>query len=272
MSDQFLKIKGEELKKGLIPIDIYKSKEDTFLAMANLMCDTIRNNNKENKSTLFICPLGPVGQYKYFVNKVNKEKISLKNLTIINMDEYMIDEKTLIDEKHPLSFRKQMNELCYDLIDKKLLMPITQRIFPNLQNKEEIQSIIKKHGRVDICFGGIGINGHIAFNEPPCKCEKIDLYDFIETSVRVVKIAKETRVVNSLDLYDGAFYLMPKFAITLGMKEILASRKIRLYCFRDWHKSVIRRASFGEHSIDFPASLLQRHSDARIGISEELSN
>lgn len=271
MDAQFLKIKGEELKKGLIPIDIYKSKEDTFLAMANLMCDTIVDNNKNKKPTLFICPLGPVGQYKYFVERVNKEKISLKNVTIINMDEYMVDEKTLIDEKHPLSFRKQMNELCYNLIDKKLLMSEKQRIFPNLKNKEEIQNIIKNHGKVDVCFGGIGINGHIAFNEPPCSSEKINLDDFIETSVRVVKIAKETRVVNSLDLYDGAFYLMPKFAITIGMKEIFASKKIRLYCFRDWHKSVVRRASFGEHAIEFPASLLQRHSDARIGISEELS-
>ena len=39
-----------------------------------------------------------------------------------------------------------------------------------------------------------------------------------------------------------------------------------------WHKSVIKRASFGECSIDFPASLLQEHTDARIGISEEVAN
>lgn len=273
MNKEFLKIKGEDLKKGKVPIDIFVDKETTFKEMANLMVDTIIENSKLNKRTLFIVPLGPIGQYKYFVERVNKERISLKNVTFINMDEYMIDDHTLISDKETLSFKNTMYRLCYNLIDKDLIMDESQRIFPNLENADYIDEVIANHGGVDICFGGIGITGHIAFNEPPCsKCSNMSKEEFINTRTRVIKIKEATRVVNSLDDFDGAYYLMPKYAITIGMKEILESKKVRLYCFRNWHKSVIKRASFGECSIDFPASLLQEHTDARIGISEEVAN
>lgn len=272
MNKEFLKIKGEDLKKGKVPIDIFVDKETTFKEMANLMVDTIIENNRINKKTLFIVPLGPVGQYKYFAKRVNEEKVSLKNVTFINMDEYMTDDHTLMSDKETLSFKNTMYRLCYNLIDKDLIMDESQRIFPNLENRDFIDKVIDEHGGVDICFGGIGITGHIAFNEPPKEYEKITKEDFINSRTRVIKIKEATRVVNSMDEYDGAFYLMPEYAITIGMKEILESKKVRLYCFRDWHKSVVKRTSFGEESIYFPSSLLQSHKDARIGISLEVAN
>lgn len=271
MEEKILHIKGDDLKKGKVPIDIYKDKESTFKAMADLMCDTIVENNKKQRKTLFICPLGPIGQYKYFAERVNKERINLKEVTFINMDEYMLDEHTIAETDFKLSFKKTMYELCYDKIDKELIMPEKQRIFPTLDNADYIDEVIKKHGGVDICFGGIGITGHMAFNEPPFEDERISEKEFVSSRTRVVKITEATRVVNSMDDFDGAYYMMPKYAITIGLKEILESKKIRLYCFRNWHKSVVRRASFGECNIDFPASLLQKHKDARIGISEELA-
>lgn len=269
MNIDILNIRGEALTKGKIPIDIYKDKETTFEEMANLMVDTIIENNKDNKKTLYIVPLGPIGQYKYFVKRINKERISLKNVTFINMDEYMKDDSNLIDPTHPLSFKKVMYELCYNNIDPELIMPKEQRIFPDLNNADYIDEIIEKHGGVDICFGGIGITGHMAFNEPGQPGENEE--EFKNSRTRVIRIAQETRVVNSMDEYDGGYYFMPKYAITIGLKEILNSKKVRLYCFRPWHKSVIKRASFGECNIEFPASLLQEHADARIGISEEVA-
>lgn len=271
MTGEYLKLKGIELTKGKIPIDIYKDKETTFKEMARLMADTIKEKNSKNEKTLFIVPLGPVGQYKYFVEMVNNERISLKNVTFINMDEYMVDENTLLSEDNPQSFKNTMYRLCYNLIDKDLLMNEDQRIFPNQHNADLIDEIIEKHNGVDICFGGIGITGHMAFNEPPEPGENISEEEFISSRTRVAKVSRETKVVNSMDDYNGAYYLMPSYCVTIGLKEILNSKKIRLYCFRDWHKSVVRRAAFGERSINFPASLLQTHSDARIGISEEVA-
>ncbi len=270
MNKDFLKIKGNDITKGRIPIDIYKDKETTFKSMADLMVDTILENNKLGKKTLFIVPLGPVGQYKYFVERVNKERISLKDVTFINMDEYMDDETHLVSSSNPLSFKKIMYEICYNLIDKDLIMDESQRIFPNLENIETIDKVIKEHGGVDICFGGIGITGHIAFNDPPEK--GVSEEEFKNLGTRVVRITEATRVVNSMDDFDGAYYLMPEYAITIGFKEILSAKKIRLYCFRNWHRSVVRRASFLDKTVSYPVTLLQDHDDTRIGISEELAD
>lgn len=85
MDEKILKIHGEDIKKGKIPVDIYKDKEGAFSGMADMMVEAIKENNKLGKRTLFICPLGPIGQYKYFAKRVNSERISLKNVTFINM-------------------------------------------------------------------------------------------------------------------------------------------------------------------------------------------
>lgn len=98
MTEAILKIKGEEITKGKIPVDIYKDKEGAFSGMADMMVEAIKENNKLGKRTLFICPLGPIGQYKYFAKRVNSERISLKNVTFINMDEYMLDEKQFVEQ------------------------------------------------------------------------------------------------------------------------------------------------------------------------------
>ena len=60
----------------------------------------------------------------------------------------------------------------------------------------------------------------------------------------------------------GALEDMPRLCVTIGMKEILSARKIRLAVFRDWHRAVCRRAAYGEVTAAFPATLAQRHPDA----------
>ncbi len=259
-----------DVTKGKIPVKVYDNKQQAFEAMADMMVDTIVANNKAGKKTLFIVPVGPVGQYPYFVEKVNSQSISLKDVTFINMDEYMASETELIGTDNKLSFRKFMHEEVYGKIYERLIMPECQRIFPSPTNRVVIEEVIAKHGGVDVCFGGIGINGHMAFNEPPEAEDKITEKQFCDLSVRVQKISRETKVVNGLNEFDGAYYLMPDYCVTIGMKQILNAKKVRLFVFRDWHKSVVRRAVLGEKSMYFPASLLQGHPDACIGLTKEL--
>ena len=80
-----------------------------FKQMAEQMAEEIKAHNAEGGHTVFICPVGPVGQYPYFVDLVNEQNISLKNVWFINMDEYLDDEKRWVPEDHPLSFRGFMN-------------------------------------------------------------------------------------------------------------------------------------------------------------------
>lgn len=264
---KILTLSRNELQNGgKIPVDIYENEEVLFKSIARLVADEIKENTRDGREALFILPLGPVGQYGYLADIINKERISLKNLTVINMDEYMENENTLIDKNDPLSFEKTMYELFYNKVDADLLNDSNKRIFPNLTNGDEIRSLINAHGGVDFCLGGIGVDGHIAFNEP---IEGMSVEEFSDLSVRVVSIRTETKITNGTMEFGGAYEFIPDYAITIGMKEILAAKKIRLYCFKPWHKMVVRKASFYAPSAEFPVTLLQG-KDVRIGIPESL--
>lgn len=236
---------------------------EVFYEMALEMVNAIVENNALGKSTVFICPVGPVGQYPIFVRLVNCHNISLKNVWFINMDEYLDEEKQWISIDHKLSFRGFMNREVYSKIKPELMMAEEQRIFPDPNNLKDISDTINKLGGVDICFGGIGINGHLAFNEP----EDITSEEFAERTTRVLEISRETRTINAVGDLNGAIDAMPKYCVTIGMKEILSAKKIRLYCFRDWHRAVVRQAAYGEVSAHFPVTLVQNHPDAKITIN-----
>ena len=153
------------------------------------------NITKNGEKTVFICPVGPVGQYPYFVDMVNEQNISLKNVWFINMDEYLDDEKQWISKDHPLSFRGFMQRTVYDKVRPELVMPEDQRVFPDPNHPEYISELIEKLGGVDICFGGIGINGHVAFNEAD---PSLTNEEFLAQKTRVLKITKETRTANAI--------------------------------------------------------------------------
>ena len=74
--------------------------------------------------------------------------------------------------------------------------------------------------------------------------------------------------IDIMEVLNGAMDAMPDFCITVGFDEIFAAKKVRLACFRDWHRAVVRQACYGEESGHFPVTLLQSHPDARITISE----
>lgn len=258
--------KEELLNKGAkLPVIVMEDNAAVFQSMAEEMAEEIKKNNAEGKKTVFICPVGPVGQYPYFVEMVNQEKISLKNVWFINMDEYLDDDKKWVPETHPLSFRGFMNRTVYSKIAPELVMPEEQRVFPDPENVEYIPQLIEKLGGVDICFGGIGINGHVAFNEADASLSN---EEFLAQKTRVLDITKETRTANAIGDFNGALEDMPKYCVTIGIYEIAHARKIRLGCFRNWHRAVVRRTAYGEAISDFPVSLLTNHQDINLKITE----
>ena len=84
----------------------------------------------------------------------------------------------------------------------------------------------------------------------------------------MLAISKETRTANAIGDLNGAIDDMPQFCITIGMNEIYHARKVRLGCFRDWHRSVVRHAAYGEVSAHFPVTLLQNHPDMLLRVTE----
>lgn len=248
-----------------LPLIVMKDNEAVFRSIAEEMADEIEKHNKAGEKTVFICPVGPVGQYPYFVELVNTRGISLKNVWFINMDEYLDDNRQWIDINHPLSFRGFMQRAVYSQILPELIMPEEQRVFPDPEHPEEVGALIERLGGVDIAFGGIGINGHVAFNEADAS---LSAEEFLAQKTRVLKISQETRAANAIGDFNGAFEDMPHYCVTIGMYEIAHARRIRLGCFRGWHRAVVRRAAYGQRTSDFPVSLLTDHPDICLKTTE----
>jgi glucosamine-6-phosphate deaminase len=252
---------AETLKrKGQIPLTIMENGEEVFKAIASDMTATIEENNRKGEKTVFIIPVGPVGQYPFFIEQVNEKGIRLKDTYFINMDEYLDEADEFLPVNHRLSFRGFMEREVYGKIDPSLVMDTSQRIFPDPKAPGAVDALIKSLGKVDVCYGGIGITGHIAFNEP----EDVDIEEFKTRPTRVLTISRETRTINSVGDLNGAVEAMPKRCVTIGIKQILSARRVVLASFRDWHRSVVRQALCEEPTAAFPVTLLQNHADAQI--------
>ena len=255
-------ISAQELGKGAkLPILKLGDSGEVFYEMAAEMCAAIRANNAAGKPTVFICPVGPVGQYPIFVRLVNREQLSLRNCWFINMDEYLTDDGQWIAEENPLSFRGFMAREVYGKIAPELLMPEEQRVFPDPADPGRGDRLIEELGGVDIAFGGIGINGHLAFNEAQ---PELTPEQFAALGTRVLTLTPETKTANAIGDRGGAIAAMPNKAVTIGIKQILGARKVRLGVFREWHRAVVRQAAYGEVTAAFPVTLLQNHPDAAI--------
>ena len=261
--------KEELLSNPKISLSCLPDNESVFRQMANQMIEEIEKNNRAEKKTVFICPVGPVGQYPYFVDMVNERGLSLKNVWFINMDEYLDDQKQWVPIDHPLSFRGFMERTVYSKIYEELLMPKRQRVFPDPNDVGYIPRLIEELGGVDIAFGGIGINGHVAFNEAD---PSLTNEEFLNQKTRVLAITPETRTANAIGDFNGALEDMPHYCISIGMYEISHARKIRLGCFRNWHRAVVRRASYGEPTSAFPVTLLQGHPDLTLTFTDFVAN
>jgi glucosamine-6-phosphate deaminase len=235
-------------------------------AVAKDFADVIFREIRRGAKT-FIVPVGPVDQFPILADMVNREHIDCRDVCFINMDEYLTDDDHWIAIDHPLSFRGFMNRLFYDRLNPELAPRNENRVFPDPANCAAIGKLIEQRGGVDVCFGGIGINGHIAFNEPPEPGEVVSNESFANLPTRVLPLTRETRTINSVTV-GGEMSVIPKRAVTVGMKECLAARRMRFYCNRPWQSAVVRRVLHGPQSASCPASFLRTHADAEIALAD----
>lgn len=268
----YLGIPSEELGKGqTVKVRIMGNAASLANDMAQAMTDCIRQACGEGHGATLIVPVGPVDQFPVLARLVNQEHLSLKDTVFINMDEYLTEEDEWVPLDHPLSFRGYMNRQFYDLLDGKYAPLPENRVFPDPRTPETVGRVIAKRGGVDACFGGIGINGHIAFNEPPEPGVTHTIEEFAALPTRVLEVARETRAINAVTV-GGELSVVPRRCITVGMKEILASRRLRFYCNRPWQPGVVRRALHGPLTPACPASYLRTHPDAVLTLTAEVTS
>ena len=244
---------------------------DVYFDMALTMLDEIMKNNAVGKKTVMIVPVGPTDQYPILAKLVNQLKVSLKNVWFFNMDEYMMSPTEMISAEHYMSFQKRMNDEFYSRVDKDLVMPIEQRLFPCVGKEKEFDALIEKLGGVDLCLGGLGINGHIAFNEAAEEDDPITADEFAALPTRVLPITRETRTINAYGYQRGDLRGMPEWCITIGMKQILSARKIYIALNRPWQHGIVKHVLFDTPQAQIPATLLQRHDGVTICAYEDVA-
>ena len=258
--------RAEMLKKAGKHLVILADIDAVHECIAETIAAEIKANNKKGKPTRLILPVGPTGQYPILVDMIKTEKISLKKCWFFYMDENCDDNGVSLPTTHQLSFRGEMDEMFFGQIPKELMIPAKQLVFPTSDNVTTLKAKIDAVGGIDTCYGGIGVHGHIAFNEPEPNIK--------ESDPRLVYLNDFTNTINCIRANVGGNLInFPRKAVTLGMRQILGARRIRLYprngIALDWANTVTRLAVFGEPGEDYPVTFIRDHKDYVITTDED---
>lgn len=269
MSD-VLRIPPRDLARGTrIALTVLPDAAALTRAFAEMMLAEYLALRRAGRATVvFIVPVGPVGQYDVLAELCAAQGVSLADLLLIGMDEYLTKAGDWIAEDDPLSFRGHMRRHMTARMPQGAAPRI---VFPDPHRLDQVPALIAEHGGVDVAFGGVGIAGHIAFNEPPEPGEAVEVEAFAQRPTRVLRLTRETRTINAVTATRGAIDLIPEQAVTVGMREILGARKLRLFMNRPWQTAILRKLLHGPVTPAVPASYAQRHPDCAITATEEVT-
>ena len=233
---------------------------------ARSIADEIRAANRERRPARLILPVGPVAQYPILVDIINRERLDCRGAWIFQMDEFLDWQGRPIPVSHPLSFEGFLKREFIGKIDGELRPPDAHHVVPHPFRIDEFSEKLTAAGGADCCFGGVGYHGHVAFNEPPLsRWRRVDVEELRNSLTRVVELGDDSIVVQSIHSAGGHCDAVPPMAVTCGMRDILASRRIRLYCAAgERHRAIFRIAVGGKVTSDYPVTLIQGHPDAEI--------
>ena len=196
----------------------------------------------------------PLGTYKQLIDWYNKGDIDFSSVTSVNLDEYVG-----LDGSSNQSYRYFMNKNFFEHIN----IDINNTFVPNgcaddLEKEGlEYDKHIEELGGIDLQLLGIGLDGHIGFNEP-------DRY-FVK-STHVVDLHESTIKANSRFFANEDE--VPKQAITMGMVSIMQAKKILLIASGKAKYDILKKAFYGPITPEIPASILQLHPDITVIYSE----
>ena len=233
--------------------------------MARELVDLIAGNNGTTLPTRAIIPCGPACWYKPFAEMVNREQISLRNLTVFHMDECLDWQGRELPRNHPYSVRGFMEREFYGPINPAFVTPEENRLWPNATNFQEIADEIAR-APIDITYGGWGQDGHIAYNQARRHpFSSLSLDDLRNCSVRVQDNNLDTIIALAQRTFGCAYQFVPPMSVTLGLKECLSAKKVRLFSDTGaWKQTALRVALFSEPTPEYPMTLLQEHPDALV--------
>jgi len=258
------------LARARLGVRLFASVDAMLDNMADGMLDELRQNNAGDQPTRWILPVGPIRQYRRLVDRSNAERISWRNCDIFQMDEFLDWQGRPIPLDHALSFEGFMRREVFDRLDTDLRPDPARLHFPNPFRPDDMARHMEAAGGVDTCYGGIGYHGHVAFNDPPIsRWFRVSVEEMRQSTTRVVALGDDSIVVQSIHCTGGASELIPPMAVTIGMREILAARKIRLFLAGgERHRAIFRITLLADPTVDYPSTLLQGHPDCIVHTDE----
>ena len=192
----------------------------------------------------------PLGTYKQLIEWYEKGDIDFNKVTSVNLDEYVG-----LDGTNDQSYRYFMNKNFFEHIN----IDLGNTFVPNgcavdlAGEGKRYDEHIAELGGIDLQLLGIGLDGHIGFNEP-------DKY-FVK-STHVVDLQESTIKANSR--FFANIDEVPRRAITMGMVSIMQAKKILLIASGREKRDILEKAFYGPITPEIPASILQLHPDITV--------
>lgn len=212
---------------------------------------------KTDKPFVLGLPTGstPLGTYAELIRLYEAGEISFKNVITFNMDEY-----AGLPVEHPESYHSFMFHNFFDHVDvpRENINILNGNAADLAAECASYEERIKAAGGIDLFLGGVGEDGHIAFNEP---------FSSLQSRTRVVDLTYDTIAVNSR-FFGGDTSLVPRQALSVGVATITDAREVLILAFGYKKARAIQQAVEGPMSHVCTLSALQNHPEGIIVCDE----
>jgi glucosamine-6-phosphate deaminase len=265
--DRVRRITREQITRHPNPefkIQVIDDPGELYAAFATDIVRRIKQALDEGRQFVGIFPVGPMPQYAMAARMINELRIPMHHVHTFNMDEYADENGNTAPADWEGSFQRAMFDNFFNLIDKDLRPPLSQIHFPHNAVLDRYYDLMQEAGGVDVCYGGIGWCGHIAFWESSLGHEfGDDLGAYKKARARVVTLTPMTIMQNALHSFSGDWSWVPPKAASIGPAEILLARERSFWLDGHilgnvaWQRFIARLAAHGPVNTLVPGSILQ---------------
>ncbi len=269
---EWLRLPAEELvARAPFPLRIVPSAEALYDDFAGAMHDEIAAAAGAGTELSVIVPLGPRNHFPRLAERINAERLSLGHVTFFGMDNWLDWQGRLLPLDGPSNLEGLFHRIFLDLVEPELRPDPSNVIFPSPDDLARPAREIERRGGVATTYGGIGFEGHIAFNDPPSsRLTRVSLEEFRASDTRVLSLAPGTIISTAHRSFGGDVLSVPPMAVTLGMRQLLGASRIRLYLEGGpWKQTILRELVFSEPSVDYPVTLVRDHPDVVVVVDAE---
>jgi len=265
--NEWLAIPPQDLEaRSPIPLRILPSKEDVHRDFADTMFGEMWNARQAGQQLSLIVPVGPTGGYPVLAERVNEARLRLDHVTFFGMDNWLDWQGRALPLHDPNNFEGKFHSLFIERLEQALRPRAEDVIFPAPTDLDRSAREIDRRGGIATTYGGFGFQGHLAFNEPPTsRWASVSLEQFRDSQTRILPASVDTIISHAERSAGGNPFAVPSLAITLGMRELLGARRIRLYTETgSWKQTILRILLFSEPTVDYPVTLVHGHPDVEV--------